>query len=1102
MHAVSGELEIRVLGPIEVSRGGERLLLRASVQRRLLAALLAGAGRPVTVDSLIEAVWSEPPPENARRSLMVHMHRLRRALGDPARIIHQTNGYRIQVTADEFDARAFDELAAAARKARAEGALEESVARFTAAARLWRGAPYDGVPAFGLIAREAQRLDEDRFLVRQERLEVGLDLGRHDSLIGEFEAVTREHPFRERLTALRMLALYRAGRQAEALQVFRSSRAILREEIGIDPGTIVQRVHEAILRRDARLDSVAAGSLGGEWAPLARPARRVDSAPPPPVPRELPADLNEFTGRDDVLRRLEAARLGSPEDGIPPAATVVIAGMAGVGKTSAAVHWAHRIAHHYPDGQLFVNLRGFSAVPPLRPGEALAAMLRSLGLSRDRIPDEPDEAAARLRTETSGRRMLVVLDNAASAEQVAPLLPGGSQSLVIVTSRSRLGAFLAQFGGYFLRLDPLESVEAERLLKTLLRVPRSAEPPEIAELARRCGNLPLALRIAAASLTEQPELDIAEYTQRLTEGSELETLRIGDSPNTAMRATFDRSYRNLPESVQRVFRLMGAAPVRSFSAEAVSVLADGSPEATESAVEQLIHAHMVYRDERGRLCLHDLIRAYADQLLDAGDPEREQALDRLFNWYVEAADAASGHRYAGYARLGTRRSPPVPRGEADPDSAVRWLEEESANLIAVARHAGDSGRGSVAWRLADILRSHAWTELGSADCIELGRAALQGALAERSWPGEAVAELALATAYHRAADYAEVTLHAERAIGLARRIGWEVGMASAHHLMALACVLVGRPRDAVEHAESALAVNRSFGRLRAQSVNLGALAAARGELGDLREEFRLHSAGLEIAERLGDPEIEATHLRDLATATADLGWICTAEKFLDRAVRIDAAAQDGTLHPGTSTALAALYSAQGEHGIALRYAEAAVLDCGIQGDRSRLAAALGRSAAALNGLGRYAEAKETAGRALAAAGTDRSEERIGFLALRAVACIELGEFEAARADARQQLALAAEGGYRLAEGMALNALAEVEIRGDGSGGVPGRAREALELFEQAGHRAGEAWSLWLLGLGEEAGGDGAAARQYWDRVLEVYKSLDVPPPQRFTMRAG
>lgn len=1100
MHAESTTLEFKALGPMEVSRDGERLLLRATIQRRLLAALLSGAGRPVAVESLVEAVWSDPPPDNVRGSLMVHMHRLRRGIGDPARIAHGAGGYSIRAAADEFDVKAFDELSAAARRARAEDELERSISLFTEATRLWRGAPYEDIPASGLIAREVHRLEQERVLVRQELLEISLDLGRHDSMIGELEALTREHPFRERLTALHMLALYRTGRQAEALQVFHESRATLREEMGIDPGAALQRIHEAILRRDEHLGFVAAGSLGGEWEPLARRHREV-SVPAPLEPRELPADVNEFTGREGVLEELEAARLGNPEEGIPPSKVVVIAGTAGMGKTSAAVHWAHRIAGDYPDGQLFVNLHGFSAVPRLRSSEALAAMLRSLGLHRDQIPTAPDEAAARLRTETAGRRMLILLDNAASAEQVVPLLPGGSRSLVIVTSRNRLGDLIVRCGGYLLRLEPLTAAESERLLKTLLRVPRSAERPEIAELARRCGHLPLALRIAAASLTDQPDLGLAEYTKRLEEGSRVSTLRIGDSPYTAMRATFDRSYTRLPEAVRSVFRLMGAAPVRSFSVESVAVLAGTAAADAERAIEHLMNAHMLDGDHRGRYHLHDLIRAYADDLLGDEDPERSAALQRLFDWYTATADAAVGHRYKGHARL--VEPSPRPGGVADdPERAGRWLEEESENLMAVARYAADSrGHGSVAWRLADILRGYVWAESSAADCIELGRAALQGALREESPRGEAVAVLTLATAYHRDRNYAQVAEHAERAIDLARRIGWEVGRASAHHLMSIACALIGRPRDAVGHADAALAMNRAAGRLRAQSVNLGALAMARGKLGELREKMRLHAEGLDVAEAIGSRALQASHLRDMASTAVERGRLDDAGKYLDRVARIDVAVGGGALQPATLAVMAERHSALGAYDAALCCAEAAAREAQRQGDGTHLALGLVQSARALNALGRHKEAVAAADRAIAATGPDRSEEMIIALVVRALGYIGLGEPAAVEADAELMLGLAGTGEYRVAKGLVLNVLAEADVRGGGSRRGAESAREALDILASVGHRLGEAWSLWLLGAAARAGGDRAAAARFRHRALQVHREIGAPIPARFGTEA-
>lgn len=1096
MQAVPGALEFKVLGPMEVLRDGERLLRRASLQRRLLATLLAGSGGAVAADSLVDAVWEGAPPSDARSSLMVCVHRLRRSLGDPRRIVHRANGYRIRVSSEEFDAMAFGELSAAARKARSAGELERSASLFAAAARLWRGEPYAGLPAYGPVAQEALRLDEERVLMGQEWFEVELDLGARDPLGGEIEALARNHPFRERLTALRMLAMYRAGRQAEALQVFHESRMTLRDEMGIDPGALLQRLYEAVLRRDERLDTVSTASLDTVWTPLKRRRARTEVAARA-VPRELPADVAGFTGREASMGDLEAMRLGRPEEGIPPAAVVVIAGMAGVGKTSAATHWAHRIAGEYPDGQLFVNLRGFSGDPMLRPIEALGSLLRSLGLDSDQIPTEPDEAAARLRTETMGKRVLLLLDNAASAEQVIPLLPGGSGSLVIVTSRNRLGDLLAQSGAAFLDLAPLAPDEAERLLKSLLRMPRSSDRPEVGVLARQCGYLPLALCIAAASLAGRRPSDLAEYTKRLEEGGQTSRLRVGDSPATALRATFDRSYKALPDESRAVFRLIGVVPLRSFAVEAVSVLADSSMEATERAVEYLLNANMIDRDSRGRLHLHDLIRDYADSLVGPRAPERVSALGRLFDWYVGMADAACAHRYPGRARLVHPHRPAGPLKIEDAEQAAVWLDGERGNLLSIARYAAEHGDGSVSWKLADILRSDAWAQLSGADFLALGHAALAGARKEGDLHGEAVAELGLSTAYRKANDFRESIRHAERTIDLARRIGWAAGQASALNNLTHACMATGRLRDAVGHVESALAMNRADGRLRAQSINLGELGMIRGALGDPRQERRLYLEGLELAERTGGTGLQKAHLCNLVEVSVELGLVGSAEKHLGQAMRLD---EDTVKSERVAETAAYLYAAVGEYDAALGHAESALRRAEERGNRSDRVSRLTAVAMALNRIGRHEEAAETAGRALDEAGPDLRGKRLEALAERAVGRMETGEFEAARADSKAMLALALAGGYRIGEGLARNVAAEAAIRGGGPGGAD-QAQLALEIFRSAGHRPGESWSLWLLGTAARAAGDRAAAKRYWGQVAQVHLETRTPVPARFAMDA-
>lgn len=1099
MQAGLGALQFKVLGPLEVTRDGEPLLQRAALQRRLLAALLAGSERAVPTDRLIEAIWEDSAPGNARAALLVYLHRLRRTLGDPQRISLEPNGYRIHVNALDCDAHAFEDLAAAARRERSAGRIEQSADHYAQAMRLWRGEPYADVTGTGLIAAEAARLGERRLLAHQELLEVKLDLGMHAAVIGDLEALARSHPFRERLTALRMLALYRAGRQAEALEVFRESRTVLAEELGIDPGPLLQRVHDAILRRDEHLATVAAASLDGTWVRLADKETKV-GAPNAATPRELPADVIGFTGRDGELRELEAARSGRAEDGIPPSPVIVLSGMGGVGKTATAVHWAHRIAADYPDGQLFLNLRGFSTVPALRPIEALAAMLRSLGLPSDQVPVEVEEAAARLRTETAGKRMLILLDNAASVEQVAPLVPGSSSSLVVVTSRNHLGDLFARHGAALVGLSPLTPDEATGLLKALLRIPRSADRPELAELARRSGFLPLALRIEAANAAGRSyPVGPSEYAGRESAGGQA-TLVGG--PHAAVKATFDRSYRVLPDDVRRVLRLLGIVPVRSLAVEAVAVLAQTDAAATERAVERLVNAHMVNPDGRGRLYLHDLIRDYANDLIEPDDPVRAAALKRLFEWYLDNADAACRRMYPGYLRLPDTYRPEGAAKTADDAQAAQWLDDERENLIALAVYTGDHGHGSVAWKLADMLRGHAFEELSAADFLALGHAALNGARAEGSLPGEAVAELCMSTAYMKARDFADVFRHSERAITLSRRVPWDSGEASAHHNMSFACWNLGRLREAIEHGEAALAMNRASGKLRAVSANLGALGVVHGDLGELRKALRLHEGALRLAEEIGNRGLQASQLRSLSSVSISMGAVGAAQRYLDRVLNIEVNAGERELGASTANFMAELYSVLGRYDDALYYGDMVVRQAELRGDRMSKAYGLITVAVALNGSERHEGAVAAAAQAVQVVKGDLTGLRIDALIERSKGRLALGEVEAAGADAELILELAGAGEYRTGKGMGLNLLAEVRLHRGALGEARELAQNALDNHRSCGHRPGEAWALWVLGAIANEAGDAAAAQEHWREVEKIYAGMGAPVPAKFRTGTG
>ncbi|MEU6245981.1 BTAD domain-containing putative transcriptional regulator [Glycomyces sp. NPDC047010] len=1024
MQADTEALRFGVLGPLEVTRGGP-LPLRGPLQRRLLAALLTGEGRPVPVEALTEAMWDARPPRDARNAFLVCLHRLRRTLGEPERIALGPGGYRIGVSAADFDAAAFAARTAAARRERAAGRLEAAADRYADAAALWRGDPYAGLADTGPLRDAADRLDEDRLLARQEHLEIRLDLGDHEAA-AELADLARAHPFRERLTALRMLALHRAGRRAESLQVYREARAALGDGLGIDPGPPLQRLHEAVLRDDDRLGGLAAASVDGTWTPMAR--KRTE---PRTVPRELPAEAAGFTGRAAELRDLDAARTGSDADGIPPAPLIVITGMGGVGKTATAVHWARRIAADYPDGQLHLNLRGRTALPPLTPAEAVAALLRSLGHAGDQVPADPDEAAARLRTATAGRRLLVLLDDAESAAQIIPLLPAGPGSLTVATSRDRLSD-LAPHGAHRLDLAPLAPADATALLKALMRIPRTEDRPDLADLARAAGYLPLALRLAAAD---------PGRPGALAEG---------------VAAVFDRSYRALPEDARRVLRLLAPVPVRSLSTAAAGVLAGLDPAAADLAVERLVHAHMANRDARGRLVLHDLIRDHASGLADP--TERAAALDRLHHWYLDRADAACRTRHPGYARLpGPARTAPD-----TPEQAARWLDDERDELVAVARTA----TGETAWRLADILRGHAWTALATADFLALGQAALHHA--DGSLPGEAAAELCMSTAYVKSRDFTDAARHAERAADRAHRLGWDFGEASARHNLALATWNLGRPGTARRHGEAALAMNRAAGRTRAASVNLGALAVIAGDLGEPRTEHRLLTEALALAETADDTALAASHLRGLAAVSIALGDVPAAARALDRVTALEVGAGERELGASTAAFLADLCAAQGRHGDALAYADMVVRQADLRGDRASKAIGLAAAAAALNGAGRHEEAVAAAAQVLGLVHGELASTRIRALVERSAARIAVGAADAAEADAAQLLALAADGGYRTAEAMARNLTAEVKLlRGDAEGARV-LAGSALTAHRAAGHRVGEEWSLRVLGAAVSA----------------------------------
>jgi DNA-binding SARP family transcriptional activator len=504
------DTQFGILGPLEVVRAAGRIPIPAAKQRIALATLLLHANQPVSSEQLIEYIWPHDTPNDARAALHIHIARLRRVLdGGRAgeQLIHtREHGYLIQVGAAELDVTQFHELVRRAERAARTADATAEAARLHDALAVWRGPALADVPSESLQHDHAGRLEEERLRALERWLELGLLNGRHEQIVAELTAATAAHPLRERLWAQLMLALYRCGRQAEALQAYHSVANLLREDLGIDPGDELRQLRQSILVADPMLMPPATAVI-----PVIKQAE-----PAGVCPRQLPSDIAAFTGRSNQLRALD--RLLEPA-GDGPVKIAAITGTAGVGKTTLAVHWGHHVHQQFPDGQLYVNLRGFGPDNPMEPAAALEMLLQGLDIPSQRIPAGLDARSALLRSELAGRRVLMLLDNARDAAQVRPLLPG-SDCVVLITSRDQLRGLSVHGDTSHVTLGVFSPEESAALLASILGTDRAqAEPEATAELGQLCAHLPLALRIAVANLTLDHYQSVSGYVAELREGT-------------------------------------------------------------------------------------------------------------------------------------------------------------------------------------------------------------------------------------------------------------------------------------------------------------------------------------------------------------------------------------------------------------------------------------------------------------------------------------------------------------------------------------------------------------------------------------------------------
>jgi len=926
-----------LLGPLLVRCGGVAVPVLSGKQRAVLAGLLLNPGRVVSVDELAEILWGTAAPPSARVTIQNYVMRLRRALGDRSRIGTQPHGYVIRVEAGELDVSVFEARLAAARAAARDGLWETAVAEAGAGLSLWRGEPLADVPSDLLAVRDAPRLAELRLQALETRIDADLRLGRHAEVITELRRLTAAHPLREHLHAQLMLALYRCGRQAEALSAYRDARRVLVEEIGADPGTGLRELHRQILTADPALA-------------VPEPAPAAADGTGQVVPRQLPAPVAHFAGRAAELAALTGL-LDRRDEQLPGTVVIsAIGGTAGVGKTALAVRWAHQVTGRFPDGQLYVNLRGYDPDQPMPAADALAGFLRGLGVPGQDIPPGEDERAARYRSLLAGRRMLVVLDNAGSAEQIRPLLPGAPSCTVVVTSRDSLAGLVARHGAVRLEVELLPLADAAGLLRDLIGERAEADPGAVAALAARCGRLPLALRVAAELAGARPADPLAELAGELADQQQrLDLLEADGDPRTAVRAVFSWSYRHLDAAAARAFRLAGLHPGPDFDGYAVAALAGTGLEQARRMLDVLARAHLIQPAGPGRYGLHDLLRAYARELAAAsdGDGQQRQALTRLFDHYLHTAAAAMDTLDPAERQRRPRIPPPsTPVLPVTGPAAGGWLDAERGTLVAVTVHAAEHGWPAHATRLAAILFRYLDRGGHHPEAVIIHSRARIAARQAGDSAAEAAALKALGVVALRQGLYRQATGHLEQALALFRQAGDRTGQARAMNNLGLVSYRQGRYTQAYGWYEPALALFRENGDQLGETTvldNLGLLDLRQGRYQQASGRLR---QSLALARTTGHRRLESTALVNLGQVSLRQGAFQHATGQLQQALALAREAGD-RIHE--VTALARL----GEVCLTLcRYEQAA--------DHLRQALALAREigdreyeADALNGLGEF-----------------------------------------------------------------------------------------------------------------------------------------------------
>jgi DNA-binding SARP family transcriptional activator/tetratricopeptide (TPR) repeat protein len=862
-------VELRVLGDVEAWAGDRRIEVGHARQRCVLAVLLVETNRVVTVDQLLERVWSEQLPQRGRHVLRTYLSRLRVLLSPVGVGIERCpNGYVLRADPDSVDVHHFHRLLTHARAADED---EDALGLFEQALALWRGEPFTGLETPWLATVRAG-LERERLAAQLDHIDVALRHGQHLQLLPELSTLASADPLEERVAGQLMLALYRAGRQAEALAHYQHTRRHLAEELGTDPGPGLRQLHQRILTADPGLTpaAVTRASAGAGF---------------PVVPRQLPAAPWAFTGRSEQLDTLTAT--------LEQRDTVVISvvvGAAGIGKTWLALAWAHQHLDRFPDGQLFVDLHCFSPdSEPMAPAVAVRGFLDALGVDPSRIPADPHAQTGLFRSLVADKRMLLVLDNATDAEQVSPLLPGEGSCTVVVTSRRTLTGVITRHGAHHLTLDTLRDTEARALLIRRLGTARlAAEPEAAAELVELCGGLPLALGLIAGRAHAHPDVSLAELAAGLRELG-VEALEDQD-PAACLPTVLSWSYRALSTQQQQVFGLLGIAPGPDIGLPATASLTALSPTEAAKMLRGLQEASLLSRDTHGRYSMHDLIRRYATDTAHQQLPEdmRTAGLRRVVNFYLHTA-------YQG-SRLLDQRHPPidldplppgcVPHPLPDVTAALIWFGTEHPNLRAAQHTATTHTWHHSAWLLAWSLTSFHHRQGHFHGQLAMWRAALDSAAHLPDPAARIRTHRQLGYAYADLGHHEEAIEHLNQALSLAEHHHYSTEQALTHRAISWTWERRGDLKQALDHDTRALAVFRAQNQPVWEAVTLNDVGWDAARLGDY-ETARTHcQAALTLHQRLHNSNGQASTLDSLGYIAHHTGDHHRAIRYFHQALTL------------------------------------------------------------------------------------------------------------------------------------------------------------------------------------------------------------------------